>query len=235
MSNRNILRDTFLEKGLGFVTSKSLCQAEEAFKACVEIDPSCAEGHYKLGFVRSKLGRLKESEEAYREAIRCDPDYAEAHHNLGALLSKSGRDQEAEDPFRQAIRCRPELAEAHFGLGYVLNELRLQEQAEEEYRKAIHCDPNYTMAHIRLGNLLCDLDRYTEAEEIFRRAIRSSSANAWERATAYFFLQRIVQARRLRCCRGRLSSIDLVRSRLCSCLRDVRSFARPNEETCSRS
>src|SRR5204863_1653250 len=83
-----------------------------------------AEGHFRVGLMRSRLGELKESEAAYADALALYkqlvadfPDRLEFRQNLAAtqntrcaLLRATGRLEEAEAASRDALAIRKELA-----------------------------------------------------------------------------------------------------------------------------
>jgi serine/threonine-protein kinase len=124
-----------------------------------------AEGHFRVGLVRARLGELKEAEAAYREALGLykqlaadlpgRPEFREhlarSHRNLGNLLMDTGRPKEAEATYADALviyqvlaadfRDRPEyrqeLAGTHNNLGILLKETGRAKEAEAAYRDAL--------------------------------------------------------------------------------------------------
>jgi tetratricopeptide (TPR) repeat protein len=83
-----------------------------------------AEGYFRVGRMRHRLGDLKDAEAAYRDALALRkqlaadfptrPDYrqelAGSHHNLGVLLYQTGRPKEAEAAYRDALTLQKQLA-----------------------------------------------------------------------------------------------------------------------------
>jgi tetratricopeptide (TPR) repeat protein len=57
--------------------------------------PGKMRGHYNLGVIYNKRGRMDEAIENYKKAIRLKPDFADAHNNLGLTYSSLGRTEEA--------------------------------------------------------------------------------------------------------------------------------------------
>jgi serine/threonine protein kinase/tetratricopeptide (TPR) repeat protein len=124
-----------------------------------------AEGYYRVGLMRDRLGELKEAEAGYREALALRkqlaaefPDrpevcsgLARCHTSLGALLQDTGRLKEAETAYGDALAllkpltarfpARPELrhglAASHYNLGVLLQDRGRLTEAEAAYRDAL--------------------------------------------------------------------------------------------------
>jgi serine/threonine-protein kinase len=124
-----------------------------------------AEGHYRVGLVRARLGEGQEAEAAYREALglyqhlaaefpsrpKFRHDLAGCHGNLGNLLKDTGRPQEAAAAYADALAIqkqlaaefpavpnyRQELARTQGNLGIVLSSTGRPQQAEAAYRAAL--------------------------------------------------------------------------------------------------
>src|SRR5262249_25842557 len=83
-----------------------------------------AEGHFRVGLMRVRLGELKEAEAAYGEALALFQqlaadfpgppgfrhDLARAHNNRGILLRTTGRLQDAEAAYADALALQRQLA-----------------------------------------------------------------------------------------------------------------------------
>jgi eukaryotic-like serine/threonine-protein kinase len=124
-----------------------------------------AEGYYRVGLMRYRLGELKEAEAAYRDAVALFqrllaefPSYvaargglAESQNNLGLLLNASGRLNDAE------ANCAAALA--HF------KQLSVMFPKRPEYRlDQARCQNN-------LGNLYQRTGRMNDAEEAYTAAL----------------------------------------------------------------
>jgi serine/threonine-protein kinase len=124
-----------------------------------------AEGHFRVGLVRARLGEGQEAEAAYREALglyqylaadfpgrpEFRQDLAKTHGNLGNLLQDTGRPKEAEAAYAAALAIQKQLA-ADF-------------PSRPEFRWEL------AKTHHNLGNLLKDTGRLQEAEAAFRDAL----------------------------------------------------------------
>jgi serine/threonine protein kinase len=123
-----------------------------------------AKGYFKVAWLRSLLGQLREAEAGYRQAealleplVAESPDVAEYQYKLGRTegdlavdLAKQGKDGEAEETFRKGIAVRTKLVEKFPQLQYRLDLAN-----------------NYG----DLGNLRELQHRDAEAEEFFRQAL----------------------------------------------------------------
>jgi tetratricopeptide (TPR) repeat protein len=122
-----------------------------------------AEGFFRGGVIRSRLGELKDAQAAYEQArdilrhLTADfptvPEYrsghATCHMNLAVLLQKLGKNAEAEAEQRQALA--------------LFKQLTADCPAVPEYRVSL------AACHTNLATLLADLGKLTEAEAEFRQ------------------------------------------------------------------
>jgi tetratricopeptide (TPR) repeat protein len=124
-----------------------------------------AEGRFRVGNMRSRLGELKEAEQDYGQALsiyqQLAADFpalreyrrqlAAGHNNRGNLLHDMGRLREAEQDFDQAVSIfkqlaadcpaapdyRQDLARGHNNRGTVLRDTGRLEEAEQDYGQAL--------------------------------------------------------------------------------------------------
>jgi tetratricopeptide (TPR) repeat protein len=82
-------RKSALEKGLSFVESNKLDDAEIQFKRSLEADPNFAEAHFRLGQLTLKRMKLAEAFESFQKAHELDQnrsEYSVALADLGLFL-----------------------------------------------------------------------------------------------------------------------------------------------------
>jgi tetratricopeptide (TPR) repeat protein len=124
-----------------------------------------AEGRFRVGNMRYRLGELKEAEQDYDQAMRIykelaadfpsRPEFrqklARSQHNRGNLLRDTGRLQEAQQDFDQALSIykqlaadfpshpeyRQELAKHHNDRGILLSATGRLPEAEKDYDQAV--------------------------------------------------------------------------------------------------
>jgi serine/threonine protein kinase/tetratricopeptide (TPR) repeat protein len=141
----------------------------DAFAALKEDDPDSralrAEGRWRIGLLRSRLGELREAEKAYDESVSISrqlavdfPSRADLHkwlafslQNRSELLSARGRQQEAEKDQDEALSffeqqavafpnqpgIRNLLAKSHNNRGHLLWKTGRLKEAEREYDQAV--------------------------------------------------------------------------------------------------
>jgi tetratricopeptide (TPR) repeat protein len=124
-----------------------------------------AEGRYRVGYMRSRLGELKEAEKDYDQALRIQKqlaadfpsrpefrqDLAKTYNDRGALVSQTGRPKEAEQDYDQAVSIEKQLA-ADF-------------LSRPDFRHAL------ARSHNNRGNLLRAIGHLQEAEKDFDQAL----------------------------------------------------------------
>ena len=67
-----------------------------------------AQAHLRVGYIRKRLGLMKEAEAAFKGVIRLNPDDYQAYGNLGIICMRDGRLEKAEQYFQAAIRLNPD-------------------------------------------------------------------------------------------------------------------------------
>jgi serine/threonine protein kinase/tetratricopeptide (TPR) repeat protein len=152
-------RRDFLKKVLAY---------HEAFAAARADDPegrqSRAQGYFRVGRIRHRLGDLRDAEAAYRDAVTQQKelvadfptrpefrqDLANSHARLGDVLTATQQPEEATAAYRAALplwqhlatdfptrpEFRQELANSQLHLGHQLRKTGLLEEAETAYRNA---------------------------------------------------------------------------------------------------
>src|SRR5437016_13094256 len=88
-------------------------EAENAYRAILQIDPQQADALHLLGLVYHETNRPNLALDCMHRAVRAKPNFAQAYFNLGVLCQKYGKLAEAAASYQQAIGCKPDYAEAH--------------------------------------------------------------------------------------------------------------------------
>ena len=91
-------------------------EAEAAYRQAIQLEPTDAGAHKRLGRLLELNRQYGEAEAAYRQAIRFAPHDADAHNSLGHILLETDRFGEAEATFREAVRLDPSSADSCQGL-----------------------------------------------------------------------------------------------------------------------
>jgi tetratricopeptide (TPR) repeat protein len=139
----------FLEQGKELYKKDEDQQAAEAFQKAINLDPSLAEAHFRLGLAYDALGQKHEAEDAYKKAIEpykkylsANPKDAEGFYNLGQTYAGLHLYGEAVREYRQATRLKPDDADIYYDLGMALTRLAQYDEAASAFQKCIDIDPD---------------------------------------------------------------------------------------------
>jgi protein O-GlcNAc transferase len=158
---------------------KLLDEAEQAFRAAIQLDETYAPAYANLALILRDKHLLTEAEELLRKALLYDRN-PETFTILGALLGDLGRDGEAIENLRTALALDSSYEEAYYNLG-MIQKKDDPASAESHFLKALEYDPDYTSAHRELGWLLNGQNDDARAEYHLRRAIELDGNDAWAR------------------------------------------------------
>jgi tetratricopeptide (TPR) repeat protein len=163
-----------------FATAKEMYpQAVKAARRALELDPSLADAHASLGFVKLNWewdwnGALDE----FRRAIALNPSHEAAHRWLSAFLAGIGRDDEAVPIALRAADLDPISVLPRMNLGIIAVLAGRFEDAVAELRRVLEKDPNFVRAYAFLACSLSYLDRHDEAIAVARTGVEKSNRHA---------------------------------------------------------
>ncbi len=100
---RAYLGDLYVRAGL-------LPEAIVEYRRSVEIDPSSAARHFRLGVAYQSIRCFEEALASYREAARLEPASAWAHAAVSIVQAKLGRPSEAMDTYEMVKELDDEMA-----------------------------------------------------------------------------------------------------------------------------
>jgi serine/threonine-protein kinase len=146
-------------------------QAEQEYRAAVQIDPNNAASQSALGHVLLQERKWDEAISSLRAATSLQPDDAVAHNNLGVALQTVGNVADAIPEFREAIRVQPDYLEAHSNLGRALEKQNDLSGAITEYHEVLRLKPDDAEAHFHLGLADYKQGNSDAAVEEYREAI----------------------------------------------------------------
>jgi serine/threonine protein kinase/tetratricopeptide (TPR) repeat protein len=151
-------------------------QAASAARRALELDPSSADAHASLGFV--KLNWEWDWDGALHElgrAIELNPSHETAHRWLSAFLAGIGRADDALRIARRAAELDPISVLPHMNLGIVHLLAGRYEDAEAEFRYVLDKDPTFARAYGFLAWSLSLQGRHDEALPPARTGIERSN------------------------------------------------------------
>lgn len=159
------------QRGEEFLRSRQFDQAIAQFQAALELDPSSAGLHDRLGVVYVGKGDGNRALAEFRESVRLNPRLSDAWSNLGLLLLRTGQAQQALDALRRASQIEPDSAAIHYRLGLALSTGGQAQEAVRDFLAALKLQPDFPEAANDLGAALARLGRSTEAIARFRQAL----------------------------------------------------------------
>lgn len=147
-----------------------LDRALEAYRACLDRDPTYTAARYNLGRLLHKQGRFLAAAGEHRRVLETDPGFVLARVGLGEALRRLGRLPEAVGAFQEAVRQDSNAPLAWDGLGGTLAQLGQYPEAEAAFRRAVELDPKSASYRANLGFALLFQKKLGEAEAVLREA-----------------------------------------------------------------
>lgn len=154
----------------------ALEEAERAARRAVELDPSLAEAHSALGYVRFLSQKGPSALRSLYRAVELRPGYAHALTWLGVALGPLGYWEEGILHMERAARLDPSSPEVQYCLGerYVLPGSSVEE-CLTHVRRAQELSPGYAVAHLLEGRILADTGDPAAALPVLRRSLELAS------------------------------------------------------------
>jgi DNA-binding winged helix-turn-helix (wHTH) protein/tetratricopeptide (TPR) repeat protein len=159
-------------------STEAFPRANAAALRALDLDPTLAEAHTSLAYVRFFYDRdWAAAEASFRRAIALNPGYPTAHHWYAYYLAAMGRHEEAAERGRRALALDPLSLVINTDLGFVLYFARRYEEAVAQLRTALELDPGFAYGHFALGHTYLQLGRSEEAVGELRQAVELSGAS----------------------------------------------------------
>lgn len=150
-------------------------KAVAAANRAIELDPSSADAHASLGFIKLNWEwDWDVAERELRRAIELNPNHETAHRWLSAFLAGIGKDDEAVRIARHAIDLDPISVLPRMNLGIVQLFGGRFEEAAAEFRRVIEADTGFVRGYMFLCGALSFLNRHEEAISIGRIAVEKA-------------------------------------------------------------
>lgn len=167
-----------------FRPDAALPESREAVLRALETDPSVADAHMTLGFLKHRWEwDWTAAEEAYTHAIELNPSCSTALHNYAQFLSHRGRHDEAIDSLRRAIRLDPYSLVMRSEEGCLLVNAGRYEEAQQVIGRVLEMDPDYAIAWNSKARGLLAFGRFDEAVVSARRAVATAGGTPYVTAT----------------------------------------------------
>jgi tetratricopeptide (TPR) repeat protein len=162
------LADCYAQLGYGsyIAPEDSFPRARAAAMRALELDPTLAEAHASLGFVRMYYDwHFTNAEAEYKRALELNPNYAIAHQCYAYLLTAMERPAgEAEREISIAKQLDPLSVPINIDHAYILHYYQRNEEALRSVRLALEMNRKFPPGYFWLGRIYTSEGRYTEAE-----------------------------------------------------------------------
>lgn len=169
------LGDAYLILAAGYARvppNELYARAKAAVQRGLELDPTLAEAHASLGFIRGLYDwEWTDAEREFQRAIELNPSYATAYQWYALLLGGLGRVDEAIARLHEAESLDPLSPAIGTDVGRVLYYERRHDEALDELRKTLALDPTFARAHGVLAAVDLQAGRIHDAIAGHERAI----------------------------------------------------------------
>jgi tetratricopeptide (TPR) repeat protein len=147
-------------------------KAEQAYRRCLEIDPSVAAFVLpNLGQTCCALGRVQEGVHIYQQALTLQP-HPETWNNLGVAYSSEAHYTDALHAFTQAVRLHPGFATAWSNIGAALQKTRQFQKAIDAFEKAVQLTPQVHELWCQYGHCLRDARSFEKAKAAYEKSLQ---------------------------------------------------------------
>lgn len=139
-------------------------RAEQLARKALDIDPSLAEPHATIGFIRTFWEwNSKDGEREFKQSIKLNEKYATAHQWYATYLALTGRQVEALVEMSRALELEPQSPVMLADMGQLLYFNHRYDEALAACRKAISIDPGFINAHEYLAEIYMAKGQLDEA------------------------------------------------------------------------
>ncbi|RWD35662.1 tetratricopeptide repeat protein [Mesorhizobium sp.] len=145
-------------------------EARRHATSALELDPSLADAHASLGFVKLYFDWDWPGAEAeFRRAIALDPNQPGPHQWYSIYLLAAGRPREALQAIEAAQQRDPLSLAVNTDLGFHYYYTRRYDEAVKQLVLVLHMNPNFPPAHLWLGRTYQELGNFDDALTAFAR------------------------------------------------------------------
>ena len=140
-----------------------LPEAESAFEAALQRDPSLPRALYGLGWIYFSQGDTARARLYFERCIQADPNFYGCHRGMGSLHLSMGFMPQAEESLKRAVSLRPEDAATTSSLAHLYLATRRLGEAEELFQRAMKLEPDRGEAWLGMAELRYQQVRDSEA------------------------------------------------------------------------
>jgi tetratricopeptide (TPR) repeat protein len=190
----NVLQADF-KKAADLMAAGKGAEAEAAFKALAEKNPTVPEIHYNLGLLAAQRKDWAGAEAAYKKALEIKPDYSVAYTALSNVYLASNQPDKAAEIASKAMGAAGTDAKALFQVGYVAFNSGKYAEAAEAFKKAEAADPNNAETQFFLGSIALSSNNLDECITRLEKYTTTAAPTSPNVATAQALLQACKQSK----------------------------------------
>lgn len=152
------------EEGIAASQANEYDKAIASFNHAAEINPTCFDCYYNIGFMYSQKKEWDKAEESYKKAIELKADYAEAYNGLANIYNQQRKFDLAAEASKKAMDVGGGAAaggaagggnaDAMYNQGVILWNAGKIADAKKQFEAAVAANPNHAEAHYQLGMAL---------------------------------------------------------------------------------
>jgi len=152
------------EEGIAASQANDYDKAIASFTQAAEINTSCFDCYYNIGFMHSQKKEWDQAEAAYKKAIELKPDYSEAYNGLANIYNQQRKFDLAAEASKKAMEVGGGgaaaggtlggNADAMYNQGVILWNAGKIPDAKKQFEAAVAANPNHAEAHYQLGMAL---------------------------------------------------------------------------------
>ena len=145
--------------------------AETAAAKALELDPTLADAHSALGYVKHYNWNWHAAEQDFKRAIELNQNSANAHNFYAGYLMSRGRVDESIAASNRARELDPFSLAISAQRGFLLENARRYDEAVEQLRSVIAMDPNHYQAYWILGHTYAAKGQFEDAIVAAQKAV----------------------------------------------------------------
>jgi len=159
------IADCYAALGYNFLAPKDAApKAKAAALKALQIDPSLAEPHASLGYIRLYYDwDFPGSEQEFQKAISLNPNYEVAYDWYGLYLTAMGRNEDARKIIEKAQQIDPLSAFISTDMGFNLYYGKNYDKAVQSLRSTLEINPRFHLARLWLARTYQAMKKYDEA------------------------------------------------------------------------
>jgi tetratricopeptide (TPR) repeat protein len=167
-------------------------RAVEAFKKCVQLEPSREDAWEELSRELTRRKASDEGIEVFDRYAKSFPKEPLAHLLLGEAYFNKAQFLAALDEFQKAARLAPTLGRAYYSMGFTYKAMGKFSEAKKYFQQALALDPHLSLAAYHLGDILGSEGDYEQSHRLLNQAIDSNPdyADAYRKLGENYFRQK---------------------------------------------